>query len=331
MTVRIGLIGAGGIAGAHVDALGKVEQAKIVAVADIERSRAEERARAAKADAVFTDCREMLDKVKLDAIWLCTPPTVRTQPIEIAIEKKIPVFCEKPVSDKLATARALAAKIEKAKLPVMVGYVLRYMQVTDRAREYLAKDNVALVNSFYCCPMSLNFRDNVPVAKWFFQKEISGGAIVDQATHLFDMMRYLMGDVDNLYSIGCNCVVPKRPDYTVEDSYAVAFRFNNGVPGVHCHTWGHYKWRSGITFYGEKGLYGLNFMDGQLRVERPDGETLIFQPQDTAMLTEDRLFVQMVASGDFSKLHSTYDDGTRTLEMTTRCLDVLNQPISAQA
>ena len=87
--------------------------------------------------------------------------------------------------------------------------------------------------------MSLNFRDNGPVTKWFFNKKISGGAIDDQATHLFDMMRYLMGDVDEFYSIGCNFVVPKDADHTVEDSYAVAFRFKNGIPGVHCHTWGH--------------------------------------------------------------------------------------------
>jgi predicted dehydrogenase len=329
MTVRIGLVGAGGIAGGHVDALSKIEEAKLVAVADIDRPRAEDRARAAGAQ-VFTDFREMVDKVALDAIWLCTPPTVRAEPIELAISKKIPVFCEKPVSDKLPIALAVAEKVEKAKLPVMIGYVLRYMQITERVREYLARDTVTLANSYYCCPMSLDFRENKPVARWFFKKEISGGAIIDQATHLFDMMRYLMGDVDQMYSIGCNCTVPKCPEHTVEDSYAVAFRFRSGIPGVHSHTWGHYKWRSGITFYGEKGLYSLNFMDGQLRVEGPDGQTFLFQPQDAPMVSEDRLFVQMVARGDFSGLHSSYGDGTKTLEMTTRCLDVLNLPLSTR-
>ena len=74
-------------------------------------------------------------------------------------------------------------------------------------------------------------------------------------------------------------------------------------------------------------MYGLNFMDGQLRVELADGETILYKPQDTPMVNEDRFFVQMVASGDFSKLHSTYSDGIKTLEMTTRCLDVLNLPL----
>ena len=87
MTVRIGLIGAGGISGGHVDAMGKIEQAKIVAVCDIDRGRAEIRAKAAGAQ-VFTDYREMLDKVKLDAIWLCTPPNVRAEPIERPSRKK---------------------------------------------------------------------------------------------------------------------------------------------------------------------------------------------------------------------------------------------------
>jgi len=328
MTVRIGMIGAGGIAGAHVDAISKIDQAKIVAVSDVERSKAEERATLAGGAEAFTDYRQMLDKVKLDAIWLCTPPTVRAEPIEIAIDKKIPVFTEKPVSDKLAVAKATAEKIERARLPVMVGYVLRYMQITDRLKEYLSKDRINLLNSMYCCPMSLDYRDNKPVRKWFFNKEVSGGAIVDQATHLFDAMRYLMGDLADLYSIGCNCVMPKDAEYTVDDSSAVAFKFTTGVPGVHSHSWGHYRWRSGITFCGEKGMYGINFMDGELRVELANNETIIFKPQDNPMVNEDRLFVEMVASGDFSRMRSSFSDGVKTLEMTTKCLDLLNLPLA---
>ncbi len=326
MNVRIGLIGAGGISGGHVEAIGKIDQAKLVAVCDIDRGRAENRAKAAGAQ-VFTDYRDMLDKVQLDALWLCTTPNVRAEPIEAAIDKKIPVFTEKPVADNLAVARAAAEKIEKAGLPVMVGYVLRYMLITDRLNEYLKKDKITLVSSYYCCPMSLNYRDTGQVTKWFFNKQISGGAINDQATHIFDMLRYLMGDVDDLYSIGSNVVVQKDAEYTVEDSYAVAFKFKNGVPGTHCHTWGHHRWRSGITFYGEKGMYGINFMDGQLWVELADAETFIYKPQDSPMFNEDLFFIQRVRNGDFTKLHSTFRDGVKTLEMTTRCLEVLNQPL----
>jgi myo-inositol 2-dehydrogenase / D-chiro-inositol 1-dehydrogenase len=325
MTVRIGLIGAGGISGGHVDALSKIESAKLVAVCDIDRSRAENRAKAADAQ-VFTDYRRMLSEVQLDALWLCTTPNVRVEPLELAIEKKIPVFTEKPVADNLAMARTVAEKIEKSKLPVMVGYVLRYMLITDRLKEYLRKDNITLVSSFYCCPMSLDYRDKRPVTKWFFNKKISGGAINDQATHTFDMLRYLMGDVAEMYSIGSNVVVPKDSEYTVEDSYTVAFKFKSGVPGAHCHTWGHCRWRSGITFYGEKGMYAIDFADGKLRVELANSETILYKPQDSPMYNEDLVFIQMVQSGDFSKMHSTFSDGVKTLEMTTRCLEVLNLP-----
>jgi predicted dehydrogenase len=326
MTVRIGLIGAGGISGGHVEAFAKIEQARLVAVCDIDPGRAETRAKAAGAQ-VFTEYRDMLDKVQLDALWLCTTPNVRAEPIEMAISKKIPVFTEKPVADDLAVARATAEKIRKDGLPVMVGYVLRYMLITDRLKGYLKKDKINLVSSYYCCPMSLNYRDTGQVTKWFFNKKISGGAINDQATHIFDMLRYLMGEVVDIYSVGSNVVVPKDAEYTVEDSYAVAFKFQNGVPGTHCHTWGHQRWRSGITFYGEKGMYGINFMDGQLQVELADGETVTYKPQDNPMLNEDLFFIQMVQNGDFGKLHSTFGDGVKTLEMTTRCLEVLNLPL----
>ena len=326
MTIRIGIIGAGGIAGAHINALNTIDNADIVAVSDIEKDKAEERAQLAKAEP-FTDFREMLDKKELDALWICTPPNVRCEPIEAAIAKNIPVFTEKPVADNPETAREISEKIAQAKLPVMVGYVLRYMKITDEAKEAIDEDNISLVNSIYCSPMSLDYRDGKPVRKWFYNKEISGGAIADQATHLFDRIRYLIDDVEDVYSLGSNIIVPKDDEYTVEDAYAIAFRFKNGTVGTHGHTWGHYGWRSTIDLYGEKGMYSLNFNEGTFRVTNFEGKTYLDKPEDHAMTNEDQAFVDMVESGDFSGIKSTFSDGVKTLELTTKCLELLNLPL----
>jgi hypothetical protein len=62
-------------------------------------------------------------------------------------------------------------------------------------------------------------------------------------------------------------------------------------------------------------------------VELADGEMVIYKPQDSPMFNEDLFFIQSVQNGDFTKLHSTFADGVKTLEMTTRCLEVLNLPL----
>jgi predicted dehydrogenase len=322
MQTRIGLIGAGGISAVHINSINQIKNAKLVAVADIDRSKAEERAKLAGGAEVFTDFRQMLDKVKLDALWICTPQSVRENPIDAAIEKKIPVFCEKPVADNLKTAQRIAKKIEKAKHPVMVGYVLRYLKITNRLREFLAKDKLIMVNSCYACPMSLNYKKGNPFPLWFYNKKISGGAIIDQSTHLFDMMRYLVSEIGELVSYGANTIVPKTKEHTVEDTHVISFRFKNGLLGTHTHTWSHPHWRSGLMLYGEKGFYDIKFMANQLSVELDNGESFSYAPKDDNMYyNEDIHFVDMVRKGDFSKMHSSYSDGLKTFELTLRCVE----------
>lgn len=324
MAVRIGVIGAGGIAGAHIEALEAVDDADIVAVCDVDQSHAASRARLAKTDAVFSDCRRMLDHVKVDAVWLCTPPGVRAGPIEACIERRIPVFTEKPVGDDLPAAEALAEKIERSGVPVMVGYLMRFMAITDRIKERLAGDTLSLVTSTYSCPMTLTYREGSGHAPWFYDKAVSGGAIVDQATHLFDLMRYLVGDVDVVYSVGSNCIQPKTDEYTVEDAYGVAFRFKNGVVGVHGHTWCHAVWRYGVTLYGTERAYTLNCTENRAEISMPGGETCVYQPTDVVMVSEDRHFVEMVKTGDFSNMRCSFADGVKTLALTKRILEVLD-------
>ncbi len=330
MAVRIGFIGAGGIAGSHINALKKIPKAQIVAIADIDIEKANQRASLIEDNVqTFSDYREMLDKVPLDAIWLCTPQNVRAEPIDAAIEKNIPVFTEKPVADSLPTAQAIAKKIEAANLPVSVGYVLRYMKIVDKARQLLENDKISLVNSIYCCPMSLDYRDGKSPRSWFFKKEISGGALVDQATHLFDMLRYIKGDIADIYAMGDNVILPKDEQYTIEDVYAIAFRFTDGVVGTHGHTWGHSRWYSSIVLFGEKGRYTLDFMKGQLEYLLDDSdEPIIEKPEDVPMYNEDLAFVEMVEKQNFSAIKSTFADGVKTLEFTLRCLEVLNLPLA---
>ncbi len=318
--VRVGIIGAGGIAHAHTNALSKIEDVNIVGIADIDFEKAKNLAEKVSAKS-YSDFKEMLNDQSFDALWLCTPPMVREEPIITAIEKNIPIFVEKPVSDNLDTAYRIAEKINQTNHPVAVGYVLRYLKITEKVKSFIKADAISVVSSMYCCPMSLDFREGKAGRLWFFNKNQSGGPIGDQATHLFDMLRYLIGDVNDICGFASNVILPKSENYTIEDVYAVSFKFKNNILGTHIHSWGHRKWVSSITLIGEQGRYIVDFANNILEYFPTDGAKETYQYDDDGMYSEDLVFVNAVRTKEFSGIKSTFIDAVKTLEFTTSCLE----------
>lgn len=320
MTVKLGFIGAGGISGAHIEALNKVEAAEIVAVCDVKEDAARARAKLAGAKSVYTDFEKMLDTETLDGVFICTPPNVRLGPIEAAVSRGLPVFCEKPAADSVETAQRICGVIEKHGGHVTVGYVLRYMKTVDRLTGLLADDRISLICTRYVCPMTLDYIEGRPAPLWFYKREISGGAIIDQATHSMDLMRYYAGEVREVAAFGTNKFLEKNGDYTIEDSYAVAMRLVDGTAATHAHTWSHNQWGHVHVIYGTKRSYVLDVNAGSLTVREGETET-VYRPTEGFFNVEDPRFVEMVASGDFSTSRSTFADATRTLALTVRCLE----------
>src|ERR687889_130939 len=97
MPVRVGFVGAGGIAGAHMNALEKVENAQIVAFADVDEARADRAAERFGAKA-YTDYKEMFANEELQAVYVCVPPFAHTDAEILAAQRKLSVFVEKPVA-----------------------------------------------------------------------------------------------------------------------------------------------------------------------------------------------------------------------------------------
>jgi predicted dehydrogenase len=75
----------------------------------------------------FLDFNELVTSAKPDAVWLCTPPRVRRDPLLLCARAGIPVFCEKPAKRDPATAAAILRELKRLKARVQVGYVFRSM------------------------------------------------------------------------------------------------------------------------------------------------------------------------------------------------------------
>ena len=113
--LKIGVIGAGGIAAhAHMPGYAKMDNVEIVAVCDILKDRAEQVAEKFSIPAVYTDYKDVLNILNLDAIDICTPNYLHSKIACEALEKGINVFCEKPDAVSVAEAEKMKAAAEKS-------------------------------------------------------------------------------------------------------------------------------------------------------------------------------------------------------------------------
>ncbi len=312
--LRIGLIGTGGISAVHLRYLKKREDVHIAALCDIVPEHLERRQREFGGTG-YDDLHKMLAHEQLDAVWLCTPPQVRRAPLLDCARRGIPVMCEKPVERDAALAAQIADELDALGARVQIGYVLRCMPIVQELRAAWRDDHVHVVQSHYSCPMSIE--RTMPA--WFFDKALSGGALVDQATHNFDLLRYLLGDVVDTGGMAANPVQAKQPGYTIDETLALTLRFASGVLCTHVHSWVADAWRNEMVFGGEKRLYRLNIFAGTLRIEDKDGARDVTQDGARMYEFENERFLNMVTSGDWSTNPCTYADGLRTLQLTLAC------------
>ncbi|MFC1451883.1 Gfo/Idh/MocA family protein [Verrucomicrobiota bacterium] len=312
--IRAAFIGTGGISGAHLRYLAQRDDVEISALCDVDPEHLQGK-RAEFGGRPFADFNEMLDTARPDAVWLCTPPLVRRAPLLACAERGIPVFCEKPVERGVEEAERIAAELGDHGRRVQVGYVFRSMPVVQQLRKAMADDKIGAVQSFYGCDFSL--RRSAP--SWFYEKELSGGGLVDQATHNLDLLRMLLGEVREVRGLVSNPIEPQHDGYTVDEVIGLSLLFENGTVGGHLHTWISDGWRNEMLLSGEKRSYRLSLGRGTLAVE-DGGEASTFEQDQGRMFEhQNARFLELVASGDASLNPCPYPDGVETLRLTLMC------------
>jgi predicted dehydrogenase len=310
--VNVGIIGCGGIMrGCHIPLLAKMSNVKIVAFCDVEIEKAKELAQHYKANA-YADYREMLSREKLDAVFIAVPPYAHGFEVEV-VEKGIHVFIEKPVALDLDTARRVERAIRKAGVLNSVGYMWRYLDTTDRALEVLRESGpIVLVEGHYVDPFWFS------PGHWWLSKSKGGGQVIEQATHVFDLARFLAGDVERVYGEFDYSLIGKyAPGADVEDCSITVLKFKNGAIGVitaTCISRNTYNFTD-LKILADKAVLEHGGHRGFLRVYRHN-TIEEFRPTVNPYALEDEVFIRAVEKGDASKIRSTYSDAVKTLEVT---------------
>lgn len=221
--VKLGVIGAGNIAATHLKVLPGLPNVEIVGVADIVRDRAESVARGCGAKAWYTDYRELIDKEAPEAIYVLTPPFLHQEQVCYAVERGIHVFVEKPLEVSLSRAKKILGAVRRESVTTQVGYHWRFMDGIRKAREILLSMGgpIGLLEA--------RWWGGVYMAPWWIKVDQSGGQIVEQATHVYDQVRWLGGDASQVYCVLGTLLNKDIPGFTIEDVAIVTLNLKSGA------------------------------------------------------------------------------------------------------
>lgn len=231
--IKIGILGCGNIATVHVRRLSTIKDVKIVAFTDIIKEKAEIMSKEYGGN-VYDNWHEMLDKEHIDLLYICLPPFAHKDEVMVAAERGIHIFIEKPIALNLDLAKKMVKAVEKHGVISQVGYNCRFGCGIEEAKRLIESGeagDVGLAVGWYWC--------HYIGGAWWRDKKRSGGQIVEQATHLYDAMRYLCGDVDVVYGFNNRLFWTDVPDLTIEDVSSCTFKFKSGALGaIVSTTWG---------------------------------------------------------------------------------------------
>ncbi|MFQ6095835.1 MAG: Gfo/Idh/MocA family protein [Candidatus Bathyarchaeia archaeon] len=317
--IRLGFVGCGGIAEAHLKRLIENPYAEIDAFCDIRLTRAEEISkRYGTSDAkTFTDAKSMFDKVDLDAVYFCLPPFAHGAEME-AVQRGIPFFVEKPINLYLDQAKRIAEAIEERQILTSVGYMNRYRNGVKKVRELLREDPPILVLGGWV-GKTPRLESGASILTWWIRKEKSGGQFHEQVTHTVDLARFLCGEISEIHAypaIGINEAVPEN--YNIEDASAVNLKFVNGAVGS---LWASCSADGGgggvsMSIYANRTTALFTGWEHSLRLLRKDAEPEEIPGEPSIFAIEDEAFVRAVRWNDPSKVMCSYSDAIKTLEVT---------------
>lgn len=239
-TLKVGIIGAGGIARArHLPAFKKHPNVTVAAIAEVVGDLGQAAAKEFEIPAVYTDYQEMIAKEGLDAVVICTPNKYHAPASIAALESGVHVLCEKPMALDPAEARAMIAAAEKSGKILSIAYHYRHMANVRAARRVV--DSGELGNVYMVRVHALR-RRGIPSWGTFVHKHIQGGgAMIDFGVHLLDTALWLMGNpqpIEVCASLSQNLGTAPNvnpwgqwnyQEFTVEDQVAAFVRFANGA------------------------------------------------------------------------------------------------------
>jgi|TARA_B100000315_G_scaffold247623_1_gene276583 predicted dehydrogenase len=285
--LKIGLVGTGSIARAHLPAFKQFpDSVELTAACDIREEAAQRLAAGAGNIAVYTDMETMLRQADIDAVDICTTHDQHVQLVLQAAQSGKHILLEKPMGINMVECRDMLAATDAAGVTFMVAQCLRYLPHSQVLREMIVDGEFGEVWAL----RSDNFAAMVPPrskvtqtsrrpSTWYLDgKQAGGGALISQATHHIDLFRYYIGEVRRVTATSWM----DHPLFIngAEESLAATMEFENGAVAQLLSSWSsRTPWNHHYWVLAELGSISSRYMPGSAGAEQYIGPVDVSLPK----------------------------------------------------
>lgn len=328
MTVRVGVIGAGGwTKTCHIPGIQAHPEAEVVALCSRNHERCQAQADEFSIPQVYTDYRDLITNAGIDAVTISTPNVSHAPVALAALEAGKHVFCEKPLAMNGAQAQQMYEAARRAGVQNHVAFTFRYLYGTQLMKQMVDRGEIGRV---YEARATLDsggaLNPQAPLTWRFIKAQAGSGMLGDIGSHLLDQLQWHLGPVRA--ACGQTAILydqrplPEGGTGTQDaDDYAEALLdWGDGRHGRMV--------ASRISYGGSESMIELWGTQGALRtlISRGDKDALwLCRPGGTwepvalpqvpvfnhAIMTMMHTFIDDILSGDTSPMVGTFEDGAR--------------------
>lgn len=311
--LKVGLLGAGRIAGVHATAISTNPGSTLVAVSDINGDAAAKLAEQYGAEALTTDA--ILNDPAIDAVLIATSTDTHSHLIERATAAGKAVLCEKPVDLSLARAQACQKLAAKNGKPVMIGFNRRFDPNFSALKAAADKGEIGKTEL-----LSITSFDPAPPPMAYIK--VSGGLFRDMMIHDFDMANFIMGAAPvTVSAVGTSIIDPAIGEAGDFDTAVVTLTYADGrIAVIKNSRRAVYGYDQRVELLGSEGLLqAQNMLENTVVKSTTAGVTgakptyFFLERYMPAYAAEWAAFVAAVNAG--STLPVTLDDGVAALAM----------------
>lgn len=308
--LKIGIIGAGYIGGVHASILTRDDRVRISAVHDTQPPAAEKLANTCGAQ-VRSNASQVIESC--DAVYITTPNTRHTELAIAAAQAGKHVFCEKPMATTVADAQAVLEAANNSKAIFQVGHNRRFAPVYAKLKQMIAENHPP-----HSAHVKMN-RGELLHPNWVGDPSITGGFLFETTIHMFDMMRFLFGEVVMLHALG------STHEYPETDDFSVLLKFASGMHATFASS-ADASWVfpfERVEVFGHHTTLATREMESLVYTEGLDGRVIeqsmhhLSKEEKWGYLQEDQSFVDSITSG--SRPAVTALDGLKSVELVEGC------------
>lgn len=246
-TYRVGIIGFGFIGKVHAHGYVNMPfyyspqpiKAKITHVCTSNINTAEAGRALIGADLAITDFRQITENPDIDIVHICTPNHLHKNALLSAMEHNKHIYCDKPLVASLSEADEIQEALHQYHGTAQMTFQNRFFPATIRAQQLIQEGFLGKILEFRCCYLHSGNAEPTAPLKWKLTAEAGGGVIADLASHVLDLMHFMVGDYESIVA-STHTAYPERPSIenpkhmlpvNAEDSVMILARMRNGALG----------------------------------------------------------------------------------------------------